>query len=113
MKKPIAAMLLALFLGGCGKGGGTGEEITVPQGTISGIATQGGSANQTLTPGLQETQRLCTQCHALPNPNQHHPAAWPSIVARMENLMVANKRATPNPMEREAILGYLQGGWQK
>lgn len=104
MNKPIAAILLTLFIGGCGKGGGSGEEVAVPQGTI---------AHQMPIPGLQETQRLCAQCHALPNPSQHHPAAWPGIMARMESHMIANKRPTPNQMEREAILGYLQSGWQK
>ena len=108
MNKPIVAILLALFVSGCSKGGGTGEEVVVPKGTNSGMA-----ATSKPVPGLQETQKICTQCHAMPNPSQHHPAAWPSIVARMEGHMVANRKPTPNQSEREAIIGYLQSGWQK
>lgn len=113
MHKPIAAILLALFIGGCSKGGGTGEEVVVPKGTSSGMADQGSATASAPAPGLLETQRICTQCHALPSPSQHHPAAWSSIVARMEGLMRASNRPTPNQTEREAIIGYLQSGWQK
>ena len=111
MKKLVAVTVLSLsiagLISGCGKGGDSDQVVVLPQG--SSTATSAPAS----PPGLQETQRACSQCHALPSPTQHHPAAWPSIVARMENHMVASKRPTPSPQEREAILGYLQGGWQK
>ena len=109
MNKPIVAVLLAIFIGGCGKGGDSDEVVVIPKGANASVA-QGSTS---FIPGLQETQKICSQCHALPSPTQHHPAAWPGIVARMENHMVANRRPMPSPQEREAILSYLQGGWQK
>ena len=109
MNKSVAAVVvIALFMGGCGKGGDS-DVVVIPKGSSP---TQGELSSAAI-PGLQETQRMCSQCHALPSPTQHHPAAWPGIVARMENHMVASKRPTPTAQEREAIIGYLQSGWQK
>ena len=111
MKKLVAVTVLSLSIAGlisaCGKGGDSDQVVVLPQGSSM---MAGAPATP---PGLIETQKMCSQCHALPSPTQHHPAAWPGIVARMENHMVASKRPTPSPQEREAILGYLQGGWQK
>lgn len=111
MKKLVAVTVLSLsitgLISGCSKGGDPDQVVVLPPGTSMDTATAASP------PGLQETQKLCRQCHALPNPSQHHPAAWPSIIARMENYMVASKRPTPTPQERQAILTYLQGGWKK
>ncbi len=102
MNKSTIAILTTIFLiAGCGKGG-SGTEVAVNE-----------TSAQMPVPGFQETQKFCTQCHALPSPGQHHPAAWPGIVTRMEGRMIESKRPMPNQTEREAIIGYLQSGWQK
>lgn len=102
-KSIIAILTAAILIAGCGKGG-SGTEVAVNETAAS---------MQTPVPGLQETQKYCAQCHALPSPSQHHPAAWPGIVARMEGHMIENKKFMPNQTEREVIIGYLQSGWQK
>ena len=66
------------------------------------------SANGKQPQGYEETKLICTQCHTLPIPDQHHPAAWPSIVARMEGYMRANNKILPDQKQRAAILSYLQ-----
>jgi len=93
MNKLIITTLLAMSIGGCSKDDDASKKVPAA--------------------GFQETKLLCTQCHAIPHPSQYHPAAWPSIVAKMERYMIENNQRTPSPMEREAILSYLQSGWNK
>jgi|CXWL01.1.fsa_nt_gi hypothetical protein len=60
------------------------------------------------SPGFSEARRVCAQCHALPNPNQHPPVAWPSVVARMENYIRGSNKRMPTQSEHDALLGYFQ-----
>lgn len=41
--------------------------------------------------------QTCSQCHALPDPQQHSAGQWPSVVARMEQHM--RERNLPFPGE--------------
>ena len=95
MKRLVAAIFIVMLIGGCNKGANSHNGKTA-------------EADEKTLPGYQETKLICTQCHALPNPDQFHPAAWPSIVARMEGHIKANNKTMPSGKELEAILGYLQ-----
>lgn len=60
------------------------------------------------SPGYQASRTYCTQCHALPHADQHPPAEWPAVVARMQSYMEARHRPAPSAAERDAIIRYLQ-----
>ena len=91
MKKLIAAAFLLLLISGCNRD------------TNSDDAKVG-----MLQPGYEEAKLICTQCHNLPSPDQYHPAAWPSIVKRMEGYIQAGNKMMPDEKQRAAILSYLQ-----
>ena len=103
MKKSIMAILLATVIAGCNKGADSRGAMSEAGGKMGGVET-----NANPLPGYHEAKLICTQCHALPSPDQFHPAAWPSIVARMEGHIRANNKILSSYKEREAILGYLQ-----
>jgi hypothetical protein len=92
MKKILAFVGVALFLVGCG------EKIDpkIAQDKLRH------------SPGFNEARRVCSQCHALPNPDQHPPAAWPSVVARMESYIRGSNKRMATPAEQEALIGYFQ-----
>ncbi|MGC2049220.1 MAG: hypothetical protein WA635_11500 [Gallionella sp.] len=92
MKAAIVLTFLAIFISSCGKSADPREE----QKKLMQI------------PGYREAKLICTQCHKLPIQDQHIPAAWPGVIARMEGYMRANKRRVPTPQESEAIIGYFQ-----
>ncbi|MEO8343103.1 MAG: hypothetical protein ABI536_04720, partial [Gallionella sp.] len=85
------ASFLALSLAGCGKQSAAERE-----------------AHDQAKPGYQAAKNFCSQCHTLPFSDQHPPAAWPYVVSRMEGYMQSAHKRTPNPAEREAIIGYFQ-----
>lgn len=60
------------------------------------------------SPGFSEAKKVCAQCHALPNPDQHPPAAWPGVVARMDSYIRGSNKRSPTDGEREALIGYFQ-----
>lgn len=90
MKPLVTTLFLALLISGCDKGGYS---------SLTNVA---------MRPGYKEAKLICTQCHALPEPDKHHPAAWPSIVTRMEGHIRANRQIMPDQKQREAILAFLQ-----
>lgn len=90
MKLFITTITLVMVISACNKGANSND------------------AKMASSPGYEEAQLICTQCHALPSSDQYHPAAWPSIVKRMEGYMQANNKMLPNEKQRTAILTYLQ-----
>ncbi len=59
--------------------------------------------------------QACSQCHVAPDPQRHTRAAWPRVVARMENNMAWMNRVSgsrPDPREpqyrSDEITAYLQ-----
>ena len=92
MKSATVLAFLVMFISGCGKSSDPREE----QKKLMQI------------PGYREAKLICTQCHKLPFQDQHVSAAWPSVIARMENYMRANKRRVPTQQESEAIIKYFQ-----
>jgi cytochrome c5 len=52
--------------------------------------------------------RMCSRCHALPDPTQHTSAEWAAVVARMrQNMRTMGVREVTDE-EAAAIIGYLQ-----
>lgn len=92
MKSAVAVMFLAVFLGGCGKNKDPRAELEKLQ----------------AKPGYREARIFCVQCHKLPVAEQHVAAAWPSVVARMEEYIRVNKKKMPTQQERDAIIGFFQ-----
>jgi hypothetical protein len=91
MKASIAIISFAVLIVGCSKQSAVERE-----------------ALDRAKPGYQVAKSFCSQCHALPFADQHPPAAWPYVVARMEGNMDAAHRRLPTAAEREAIIGYFQ-----
>ena len=59
-------------------------------------------------PEAQQFKRICSQCHALPDPSAYSPEQWKSIVARMSGNMENMGFGSLAPEQREAILEYLR-----
>jgi hypothetical protein len=91
MKVSIVMIFIVLLLGACSKQSAAERE-----------------AIDSAKPGYQVAKNFCTQCHALPFGDQHPPAAWPYVVARMEGYMESGHKRLPSNADREAIIGYFQ-----
>jgi cytochrome c2 len=52
--------------------------------------------------------RICSQCHALPDPSAYSAEQWKDIVARMSGNMENMGFGRLAPDQKEAILGYLE-----
>lgn len=61
------------------------------------------------SPGARLFARVCTRCHALPDPAQHAPEEWPGVVERMGGHMRAMEVEGSTEQESLMILQYLQG----
>jgi len=119
------ALIVALFvLAGCAKPQPSGQASAAdttgggPHGLpimqqrlleASNIALPPGVAPESLpepsSAGAKALTQYCTQCHALPSPNMHGPADWPSRIDMMAGALGIQ---TPSPAERAELLGYLQ-----
>ncbi|MGH7147298.1 MAG: c-type cytochrome [Nitrospiraceae bacterium] len=60
------------------------------------------------SPGAALFQQTCSQCHALPDPKQHHAAEWPTVVERMRQNMLSMGRREITEREADEITAYLQ-----
>lgn len=58
-------------------------------------------------PGRGTFSRVCSRCHALPDPRQHSAADWPTVVMRMEQHMNQMNVEAPGQGEVSEILLYL------
>jgi cytochrome c5 len=58
-------------------------------------------------PGRSAFSATCSRCHALPDPRQHSPADWPTVVMRMGRRMDQLKINRPSQEATQAIIGYL------
>lgn len=65
------------------------------------------NTNPNIRKGYQLVETYCTQCHQMPNPNQHTPADWQAVVSRMEGYMQQQGRPLPSDGERKLLLDYL------
>jgi cytochrome c5 len=60
------------------------------------------------SPAGRAFQGTCAQCHALPDPRQHTPQEWPTVVARMKKNMSIMGKDVPDETTTKAITGFLQ-----
>ena len=89
MNKVPFVMLLALVVSGCGK--------SIPRDEL-----------EKNDPNYAVAKQYCSQCHTLPFGDQHPPAGWPYVVARMEGYMKSAKRMIPTQADHDAIVTYFQ-----
>jgi hypothetical protein len=66
------------------------------------------STNLAKGPGQQEFARICSRCHALPDPRVHSSKDWLEVFLRMERNMERMKVSPATKVETEKILSYLQ-----
>jgi len=60
------------------------------------------------TPEGQAFQKICAQCHALPDPAQHTSNEWPAVIERMRKNMSSMGKQLPDQSTADKILGFLQ-----
>lgn len=65
---------------------------------LQGAETQGGLV----------FQKTCSECHALPDPEQHPSNEWPAVVNRMRENMKSMGVQLPNQATIDNILKFLQ-----
>ncbi len=58
--------------------------------------------------GRESFGRLCSRCHALPDPSQHAAGEWPAVVRRMRGHMERMEVEGITDAEAERIVRYLQ-----
>jgi hypothetical protein len=58
--------------------------------------------------GREDFAKVCSRCHALPDPGVHSPQDWVAVFQRMERNMGRMKVSPPTAVESEGILLYLQ-----
>lgn len=51
---------------------------------------------------------VCSQCHALPDPEQHTAQEWPAVVTRMKRHMTATGKSVPDETTIQGIIAFLQ-----
>jgi len=71
-------------------------------------ALQVSGANLPEGPGRATFSKMCSRCHALPDPRQHSSADWPAVVMRMEQRMDQMKVDRPAQAQVSEIIVYLQ-----
>lgn len=69
-----------------------------------------GARAEDLPPGAgrEVFARICSRCHALPDPGQHEPEAWPAVVTRMRGHMDRMEVEAISDAEAERVVRYLQ-----
>lgn len=116
IKKLILTGTLLLLVSGCNKS--SGQNI----GMMGGGMMMGGSGmmgeikipgspppeetNHTYQQGYQQAKITCSQCHALPNPNQHSKSEWPNVIARMEGHINTFHKTLPGVNALNSIVDY-------
>ena len=60
------------------------------------------------TPSGMAFLNACTQCHALPDPQQHTTQEWPGVTTRMKQNMLFMHKPLIQPKEEALIVQFLQ-----
>jgi len=117
-KLPIFALLVVLLVGGFYfmRSGGMSDRAVA-----GGRAMMGGrgmgritipgqeppqETNKKYLAGYEQAKITCTQCHALPPPNQHTRAEWPGVIARMKGHIKTYGKVMPTAAQLKSIVGY-------
>jgi len=116
IKKSISASILLLLASGCNNDGnqehgmmGQGGMMSSNRmmGTISIPGEQPPQETDTrYIKGYQQAKTICSQCHAMPHPNQHSSAEWPEVISRMENHIRTFHKTMPSEAELKSIVDY-------
>lgn len=102
----IALFLSLLTITGISFAGMMGHGMGGMMGSQASPPSQ--NTNSNIRKGYRLVKTYCTQCHQMPNPNQHTPADWPAVVSRMESYMQQQRRPFPNSSEQKLLLDYLR-----
>lgn len=60
------------------------------------------------SPDFRAFHHRCTSCHETPDPSMHAPAAWDSVVTRMDGWMHSAGVMPMQAEERQEIVRFLQ-----
>jgi len=60
------------------------------------------------TVGGKAFRKTCAQCHALPDPRQHTPQEWETVVARMQKNMSIMGKTIPDDSTLSDIIRFLK-----
>lgn len=99
-----------LFVAGCDGNGNHSGGMMGGGGMMDNVVIKGGRAPQETKAeylqGFQQAQVTCSQCHIMPNPNQHTRAEWSDVIARMMGNIKTFKRILPSDDELTVIVRY-------
>jgi len=112
IKKLIFMTIPFLFISSC-DGSNHGNGMMGGGGMMGNIEIRGEQPPQETknkyVQGYQQAKTTCTQCHAMPHPNQHTRAEWPGVIKRMENHIKTYSKVMPNNVELKSIINYYVG----
>jgi len=119
IKKLILTSILLIAVSGCNKS--DGQNI----GMMGGGMMMGGSGmmgeikipgspppeetGAKYQQGYREAKITCSQCHALPDPDQHSRSEWPNVIARMEEHIKTYHKILPDEDTLKSIVDYYVG----
>ena len=110
MSKILFLSVLLALVTSCDNNGNHGSGMMGSGGMMANVEIKGGRAPQETSAdylqGFQQAQVTCSQCHIMPNPNQHTPTEWPGVISRMEGNIKTFKRTMPSDSELNAIIDY-------
>ena len=112
-KKIFIITVLAVFSAGCngdmmGDGGMMGGHGMMGDIDISGNPPPPES-NPDYAQGYRQAKITCTQCHAMPHPDQHSSDEWPGVIARMEDHIKTYHKQVPSKERLKSIVEYYAG----
>ncbi len=64
--------------------------------------------SSTDTPEFKTFERVCSQCHDLPDPSLHTKSDWSQVVRKMKNNMKEMEMSQPSVEEEKLLLKFLQ-----
>lgn len=110
IKHIIFVSVLLLLLAGCDGNGNHGGGMMGSGGMMDNVEIKGGRAPQETKAeylqGFQQAQVTCSQCHIMPNPNQHTRGEWPGVISRMLGNIKTFKRTMPSDSKLKTIVEY-------
>lgn len=96
----VVAPASAQMMGNMGSGMGQAS----PRSTSAAAGSQTGASNKKKEMFL----RVCSSCHAAPDPRLHAPDQWPQVVRRMKRYMSSSNLPLPDKKTFHEIKSYLE-----
>ncbi len=111
--KLVVASLLIVSLSGCDSHNSSGHGMMGGGGMMGVINIPGKLPPQETDikyqQGYQQAKFTCSQCHTMPNPNQHTGAEWRNVIPRMEKHIRTYKKIMPDIATLKSITQYYVG----